>query len=138
MFSFMKIATFVALAFGTLASAIPAPAPAPAAVAAIEARELSVRTASDVTGVLQGLQSDLAEPCGDLGQYCARVRGGRIHTDESTAAIVVKVDADLDLVDAAISGPPDSRMPISQSVRGSLVSPPFRSQANTMSTHSCR
>ena len=66
MFSFMKIATIAALAFGTLASAIPAPAPAPIA----EAGALSVRAAEaqDVTTILTNLNNDLQKPCADLGK----------------------------------------------------------------------
>ena len=64
MFSFMKIATFAALAFGTLASAIPAPAPAPLA----EAGALEARQSQDVTTILTNLNNDLQKPCADLGK----------------------------------------------------------------------
>ena len=56
MFSFAKIATLAALAFGTFASAIPAPAPAPEA-GALEARTVS----PTVTTVLNNLLGDLQE-----------------------------------------------------------------------------
>ena len=62
MFSFMKIATFAALAFGTLASAIPAPAPAPVA----EAGALVERASSDVTTILTNLNNDLQAPVAQL------------------------------------------------------------------------
>ncbi|KZV72105.1 hypothetical protein PENSPDRAFT_751174 [Peniophora sp. CONT] len=69
MFSFMKIATFAALAFGTLASAIPAPAPAPAA----EAGALVTRTSPDVTAILTQLSIDLENPCKELSGVSADV-----------------------------------------------------------------
>ena len=65
MFSFMKIATFAALAFGTLASAIPAPAPAPLA----EAGALEARQSQDVTTILTNLNNDLQQPCANLGKH---------------------------------------------------------------------
>lgn len=62
MFSFMKIATFAALAFGTFASAIPAPAPAPA----LEAGALEARTGTTVTEILAQLAIDVKDPCSKL------------------------------------------------------------------------
>ena len=62
MFSFAKIATFAALAFSTLASAIPSPAP----VAAPEARELATRANQDITTILTNLNNDLKAPLGEL------------------------------------------------------------------------
>ena len=69
MFSFMKIATFAALAFGTLASAIPAPAPVPVAEAgALVARDTEA-TAATVTSILTQLNNDLKAPTGQLSEY---------------------------------------------------------------------
>ena len=58
MFSFAKIATFAALAFGTIASAIPSPAP----VAAPESGELAKRQSQDVTTILTNLNNNLKAP----------------------------------------------------------------------------
>ncbi|KZV72723.1 hypothetical protein PENSPDRAFT_649487 [Peniophora sp. CONT] len=69
MFSFMKIATFAALAFGTIASAIPAPAPAPAPAA--EAGELSARAGQDLTTILTNLNSALQGPANTLNSMTA-------------------------------------------------------------------
>ena len=71
MFSFMKIATFAALAFGTVASAFPAPAPAPAA----EAGVLVERQAEDLTTILTNLNNALQTPANTLStlSHCARV-----------------------------------------------------------------
>ena len=60
MFSFMKIATYAALAFGTLASAIPTPAPVP------EAAALEERSGKTITAILTGLHSDLQHSCGAM------------------------------------------------------------------------
>ena len=64
MFSFAKIATFAALAFGTIASAIPSPAPA----AAPETGELAKRQGQDMTTILTNLNNDLKEPLGELSE----------------------------------------------------------------------
>ena len=64
MFSFVKIATFTALAFSTIASAIPSPAP----VAAPEAGELVTRASQDITTILTNLNNDLKEPLGELSE----------------------------------------------------------------------
>lgn len=64
MFSFVKIATFAALAFGTIASAIPYPAP----VAVREAGELVARQSQDITTILTDLNNDLQEPLDDLSK----------------------------------------------------------------------
>jgi hypothetical protein len=63
MFSFMKIATFAALAFGTLASAIPAPAPAP------EANALVARQGDALQSALTSMNNDLQAPCQELSQF---------------------------------------------------------------------
>ena len=68
MFSFMKIATFAALTFGALASALPQPIASPD-VNAIAARQAS---APDVTTVLQNLANDLQAPVSQLSEFCAR------------------------------------------------------------------
>ena len=60
MFSFIKIATFAALAFGTVASAIPSPAP--------EAAELASRAPQDISTILNNLNNDLKEPLGELSK----------------------------------------------------------------------
>ncbi|KZV72687.1 hypothetical protein PENSPDRAFT_750675 [Peniophora sp. CONT] len=67
MFSFMKIATFAALAFGTLASAIPAPAPVPAA----EAGELMARQSQDLTTILTNMNNDLQAPVAQMNDLTA-------------------------------------------------------------------
>ncbi|VDB88897.1 unnamed protein product [Peniophora sp. CBMAI 1063] len=70
MFSFMKIATFAALAFGTLASAIPAPAPLPIAEAgALVARD--AEATQDVTTILTNLNSQLQAPTTQLSSLTA-------------------------------------------------------------------
>ena len=67
MFSFMKIATFAALAFGTLASAIPAPAPLQAAEAgALVAR--NAEATQTVTDIITQLNSDLQAPAAQMSQ----------------------------------------------------------------------
>lgn len=65
MFSFAKIATFAALAFGTIAMAIPSPAP----VAAPEAGELVTRASQDISTILTNLNNDLKEPLGELSEF---------------------------------------------------------------------
>ena len=58
MFSFAKIATFAALAFGTIASATP--------VAAPESGELAKRQSQDVTTILTNLNNNLKAPIDTL------------------------------------------------------------------------
>ncbi|KZV72716.1 hypothetical protein PENSPDRAFT_750696 [Peniophora sp. CONT] len=65
MFSFAKIATFAVLAFGTLASAIPA------SVAAPEAGELATRASQDISTILTNLNNDLKAPLGELNGMTA-------------------------------------------------------------------
>lgn len=60
MFSFIKIATFAALAFGTIASAAPAPVPAP------EAGALEVRSVGTLTDALTNGANILQAPCHTL------------------------------------------------------------------------
>ena len=62
MFSFAKIATFAALAFGTLASAIPSPI--------VEAGALVSRAAEaqDISTILTNLNNDLKAPLGELSE----------------------------------------------------------------------
>ncbi|KZV69408.1 hypothetical protein PENSPDRAFT_753382 [Peniophora sp. CONT] len=79
MFSFMKIATFAALAFGSIASAIPAPAPL------AEAGALEARTTHTVTDVLTALPGKLAAPCGALSSM----------TPSTVTPAAVKVEIDL-------------------------------------------
>ncbi|VDB88860.1 unnamed protein product [Peniophora sp. CBMAI 1063] len=67
MFSFAKIATFAALAFGTIASAIPSSIPATAP----EAGELVTRQAQDVTTILTNLNNDLKDPLSALNGMTA-------------------------------------------------------------------
>jgi hypothetical protein len=64
MFAFMKIATLAALAFGTVASAIPSPVAAPEA----RAGALIERSGSSVIAVLTELRVSLGEPCGKLSK----------------------------------------------------------------------
>jgi len=56
----MKIATVAALAFGTLASAIPSP------VASAETRDLETRSGQTVTSILTALPTQLSGPVGQL------------------------------------------------------------------------
>ncbi|VDB88836.1 unnamed protein product [Peniophora sp. CBMAI 1063] len=65
MFSFMKIATFAALAFGTIASAVPAPAPA------AETGELTARAGQDLTTILTNLNNALQTPANTLNSMTA-------------------------------------------------------------------
>ena len=62
MFSFMKIATFATLAFGTLASALPSPVAAPAPESDLVTRD------DTVYSILTGLVSDLQTPVGQLSK----------------------------------------------------------------------
>jgi hypothetical protein len=64
MLSFMKIATFAALAFGTLASALPSPV-ASTDINVIVARQAD---APDVTTVLTNLASDLQSPVAEMSK----------------------------------------------------------------------
>jgi hypothetical protein len=64
MFSFMKIATFAALTFGALASALPSPVASPD-LGALVARQAD---APDVTTVLTNLNNDLQSPVGQLSE----------------------------------------------------------------------
>ncbi|KZV72725.1 hypothetical protein PENSPDRAFT_649490 [Peniophora sp. CONT] len=66
MFSFAKIATFAALAFGTLASAVPA------SVAVPDAGELDTRASQDISTILTNLNNDLKAPLGQLNGMTAR------------------------------------------------------------------
>ena len=91
MFSFMKIATFAALAFGTLASAIPAPAPAPLA----EAGALEARQSQDVTTILTNLNNDLKAPCADLGKFPISFLPSFVFVYKFTAAVDVDVSVDV-------------------------------------------
>ena len=60
MFSFAKIATFAALAFGAVVSAIPSPV--------VETGALAVRAAEaqDISTILNNLNNDLKAPLGEL------------------------------------------------------------------------
>jgi len=90
MFSFMKIATFAALTFGALASAIPSPAPV------AETRDLAVeRRATDVTGVLTQLASDLQAPVGQLNGLTPTT---------ATPAAVTTIVADIQVLVVAAIG----------------------------------
>ncbi|KZV63629.1 hypothetical protein PENSPDRAFT_691483 [Peniophora sp. CONT] len=92
MFSFMKIATFAALAFGTLASAAPSPAPFPAFEAgALMARD--AQAATDVTSILTKLNSDLQAPTSQLNGLTAENA-----TPENVNVIVLKIKV---LIEAA-------------------------------------
>ena len=66
MFSFMKIATFAALAFGTIASAIPAPAPS-------TETELTTRAGQDLTTILTNLNNALQTPANTLSKPSLQV-----------------------------------------------------------------
>ncbi|KZV72689.1 hypothetical protein PENSPDRAFT_750676 [Peniophora sp. CONT] len=95
MFSFMKIATFAALAFGTLASAIPAPAPVPVAEAgAIEARDTAAT--QTVTQILTQLNNDLQAPTTQLGGLTAANA-----TPDNVNVIVLKIKVLIEAATAA-------------------------------------
>ncbi|KZV63614.1 hypothetical protein PENSPDRAFT_757801 [Peniophora sp. CONT] len=95
MFSFMKIATFAALAFGTLASAIPAPAPVPVAEAgAIEARDAAAT--QTVTQILTQMNSDLQAPTAQLGSLTAANA-----TPDNVNVIVLKIKVIIEAATAA-------------------------------------
>jgi len=82
----MKIATFAALAFGSIASAIPAPAPAP------EANALEAR-ATSVSSVLTQLNSDLQGPSQQLSSYPS----GAPYDYQKITDIVVSIQVIIDL-----------------------------------------
>ena len=63
MFSFAKIATLAALAFGTIVSAIPSPVVETDALAVREAE-----AAQDISTILNNLNNDLKEPLGELSK----------------------------------------------------------------------
>ncbi|VDB88925.1 unnamed protein product [Peniophora sp. CBMAI 1063] len=95
MFSFMKIATFAALAFGTLASAIPAPAPLPVAEAgALMARDAAAN--QDVTTILTNLNNDLQAPTGQLNGLTADTA-----TPDKVNEIVVSIKVLIEAATAA-------------------------------------
>jgi len=90
MFSFAKIATFAVLAFGALASALPSPVASPD-VKAIVARQ----DASDVTGILTNLASDLQAPVAQMNA---------LTPENTTPATVTPILVDIQvLITAAVS-----------------------------------
>ncbi|VDB88899.1 unnamed protein product [Peniophora sp. CBMAI 1063] len=97
MFSFMKIATFAALAFGTLASAIPAPAPLPVA----EAGALVPRAAEaqDVTTILTDLNNNLKAPTTELSGLTADNA-----TPDNVNVIVLKIKVLIEAATEACGG----------------------------------
>jgi hypothetical protein len=109
MFSFAKIATFAVLAFGALASALPSPVASPD-VKAIVARQ----DASDVTGILTNLASDLQAPVAQMSKWYFlslhdQLVNGMFMTDaltpeNTTPATVTPILVDIQvLITAAVS-----------------------------------
>ncbi|KZV63616.1 hypothetical protein PENSPDRAFT_757802 [Peniophora sp. CONT] len=95
MFSFMKIATFAALAFGTLALAIPTPASVPAAEAgALMARD--TEATQTVTQIITQLNSDLQAPTTQLGSLTAANA-----TPDNVNVIVLKIKVLIEAATAA-------------------------------------
>ena len=101
MFSFMKIATVAALAFGTFASAIPAPAPVPEA-GALEARSVG----PTVTDVLTGLETNLKPLVDQMSesyiQLACRWNSSRVTLDSMTPDTATP-DAVQNIVDEIIA-----------------------------------
>jgi len=79
----MKIATIAALAFGTLASAVPSPAPV------AETRDLVERQSTDLTTILTNLNNDLQGPVGQLNG---------LTSSTATPTVVANICADIQVI----------------------------------------
>jgi len=92
MFSFMKIATFAALTFGTFASAIPSPAPA------AEARDLEARAAGvTLTSLLTQLPNQVSGSVSKLNALTPETA-----TPAAVAAIAAEIKVQIDATVGAI------------------------------------